>query len=336
MLGFAGWYNAHNAYTSFMFYFPFNLLIWVGPLLYFYFLSLTNSDFRLQRRHWPHAILPLLWTALIIGKAVWDFTQYYPFEIIESTQYGTKGPTAEWDKHPAVELAGYLSFAFYMVLTVRAFRSYQSYIRAQFSDQDSLSFTWLRHLIIGFSVGILIFLVFQLIAVGRMEGNTFMFEWYAYLGLGVVNYYLSISAYFARTRLQEKLHFEPQASPTPLPARDFPDLPQWKAKLLDWMENEQPYLDPELSLPDLAKKLNTNASILSRVINEGTGQHFNDFVNEYRIRYFENCIRQGRQETQTLLGIALDCGFNSKATFNRAFKKYKGMTPKSYLDGLKK
>ena len=49
MLGFAGWYDTHDRFTSFMFYFPFENLVWMGPLLYFYFLSLTNSDFRFKR-----------------------------------------------------------------------------------------------------------------------------------------------------------------------------------------------------------------------------------------------------------------------------------------------
>jgi AraC-like DNA-binding protein len=88
---------------------------------------------------------------------------------------------------------------------------------------------------------------------------------------------------------------------------------------------------PELSLTDLAKQLKTNPSILSKLINEGFGQHFNDFINEYRIRELMGKLKQGEHKQQTLLGLALDCGFNSKATFNRSFKKLTSMSPKEWM-----
>lgn len=74
-----------------------------------------------------------------------------------------------------------------------------------------------------------------------------------------------------------------------------------------------------------------NTSILSKAINQGFGKNFNDFVNEYRISEVKDRLGKSDLDRMTLLGIALDSGFNSKATFNRAFKKYTGMTPNQYV-----
>lgn len=97
------------------------------------------------------------------------------------------------------------------------------------------------------------------------------------------------------------------------------------------MDDEKIYEEPELTLSLLAKKLQTNTSVLSRVINQGFGSSFNDFINACRINAVKEKLQAGEQQTQTLLGIAFDCGFNSKATFNRAFKKATGLSPKEWL-----
>ncbi|MFD2937424.1 hypothetical protein [Spirosoma flavum] len=81
MLGFAGWYDRHNGFATFMFYFPFNTLAFIGPCLYFYFLSLTNRNFVLTKRHWPHLILPISLLLLGLTKFMIDFLYYYPFPL---------------------------------------------------------------------------------------------------------------------------------------------------------------------------------------------------------------------------------------------------------------
>lgn len=110
------------------------------------------------------------------------------------------------------------------------------------------------------------------------------------------------------------------------------DLDHWKRKVLTYFEKEKSYLNPELTLSELAAKLNTNTSVLSAVINTGFGKNFNDFVNEYRVSAFKKQAIAPSNKHLTLLAIAFDCGFNSKATFNRAFKKETGLSPKAFLD----
>ncbi|MBN9297537.1 MAG: helix-turn-helix transcriptional regulator [Filimonas sp.] len=108
----------------------------------------------------------------------------------------------------------------------------------------------------------------------------------------------------------------------------------WKQKLITLIETKRPYLEPELTLTDLARQLDTNASMLSRIINDGTGRNFNEFINYYRVQEVVKKMYAGEHQVQTLLAIAFDCGFNSKATFNRSFKKITGKTPRELADAV--
>ena len=87
------------------------------------------------------------------------------------------------------------------------------------------------------------------------------------------------------------------------------------------MLRQQPYLEPELTLSELAKQLNISTSKLSQTINNGLGKNFNDFINEYRVEAVKKMMLDEKKSNFSLLGIAQECGFNSKATFNRTFKK---------------
>jgi AraC-like DNA-binding protein len=73
------------------------------------------------------------------------------------------------------------------------------------------------------------------------------------------------------------------------------ELAAWKGQLLNLVEAEKPYLEVELSLPDLARRLQMPVPLLSQVINEGTGKNFNDFINAYRVAEF---LRQAQRAGQ--------------------------------------
>jgi AraC-like DNA-binding protein len=105
----------------------------------------------------------------------------------------------------------------------------------------------------------------------------------------------------------------------------------FKNQLLDLMQSMSPYLDPELTLPDLAEKIGLPAPQVSQIINQQLGKNFNDFVNSYRVEAVKSMLAEGRQAQLSLLGIAYECGFNSKATFNRAFKKHTGFAPGEWM-----
>ena len=115
-------------------------------------------------------------------------------------------------------------------------------------------------------------------------------------------------------------------------ANESIDLSLWKDKIIALFEVEEIYKNPNLTLTDLAKHLNTNRNVISKTINQGMQMNFNDFVNEKRAEAVIKKLEKGHHLQNTLLGIAMDCGFNSKTTFNRAFKKHTGTTPKLFIE----
>ena len=112
-----------------------------------------------------------------------------------------------------------------------------------------------------------------------------------------------------------------------VPAELAAELLPWRERLLRLMADEQPWLEPELTLTELALRLRTHPALLSKVINAGCGQNFNDFVNTYRVHEARRKLADPRYGHYSLVGVALESGFNSKSTFNRVFKKLLGQAP---------
>ena len=333
MLGFAGWYDSHNALTSFMFYFPFSSYLLAGPLIYFYFKSLTNGSFKFNRKHWPHIILPLLYFFLIAGKFALDFSLYYPFPRTTDFQYGTRGPFAEADKSTFVSLTGFISFFLYLLLILKTFPGYREYVVENFSDTSIINFTWLRNMLFALFAGVFILFAFKIIELLR-GGINYKTDWYSYAALAVISYYICINGYYIRSKQLYQLNYHAVVTVTPeeikIPTQSPGDTELLQSVNL-LMEKAKPYLQSDLSLADLSGMLATNKTVLSRVINQAHQQNFNDFVNGYRVSQVIAQIKSGKHLQLTLLGIAYECGFNSKATFNRAFKKTTGVTPQEYI-----
>jgi len=104
-------------------------------------------------------------------------------------------------------------------------------------------------------------------------------------------------------------------------------------KLLRHMENEKPYLDPEITMITLSERCGIPVRSLSEVINMSYGYNFYDFINLYRIQESERLFRD-QEDNKTILEILYEVGFNSKSSFNKAFKKYTGKTPTEYRRSL--
>jgi AraC-like DNA-binding protein len=253
----------------------------------------------------------------------------------------------------------------YGLATLRLFRRYRRYLDDNFSDTARLRFRGLRDLLAAVLLGLLLWLGFEVLnrIIGPLSYGDY---WYAYLANGALVYYLSIVGLQANFAAAVPLRFEPEAAlreveivpenvaetaalptdslvtatspvalapefsaaPASAPAPSLaPEFHPWRAKLLRLMAEAQPWLEPELTLAELAHRLRTNTSLLSHVINTGCGQNFNDFVNRYRVAEAERKLQDPRLAHYSLVGIALESGFNSKSTFNRVFKKLTGRTP---------
>ncbi|HTJ51342.1 MAG TPA: helix-turn-helix domain-containing protein, partial [Cyclobacteriaceae bacterium] len=105
-----------------------------------------------------------------------------------------------------------------------------------------------------------------------------------------------------------------------------------KTSLASIMKKQKPYLNAKLTLQDLADLMKTNGHTLSWLINEGYNKNFFDFINEYRIEEFKRLVNLDHYKDYTFLAISMEVGFSSKTTFNRAFKKSTGKTPREYFN----
>jgi TolB-like protein/AraC-like DNA-binding protein len=108
---------------------------------------------------------------------------------------------------------------------------------------------------------------------------------------------------------------------------------QYQEKLLSHIEEDAPYLDPDLSLRSMAEHLDLHPNQLSWLINECLGKNFNEFINHYRVEAFKQLAKDPANAHITVLGLAYESGFNSKTVFNTYFKKETGITPKQFLRG---
>jgi tetratricopeptide (TPR) repeat protein len=102
-------------------------------------------------------------------------------------------------------------------------------------------------------------------------------------------------------------------------------------KLESATRSEKPYLNPTLTLYELAEMVDASTNQLSQVLNEFLGKNFYDYLNTYRLRYFLSLYNTPEYQHYTLLALAYESGFNSKTTFNAFFKKIKGQTPSQYF-----
>lgn len=105
----------------------------------------------------------------------------------------------------------------------------------------------------------------------------------------------------------------------------------FKIKLLSYFKENQPYLNPQLSLNLLADEIKVHPNKLSFLINEIMDVNFNEFMNQYRLKHFKVIALNPKFKHITILGLAYDSGFNSKSVFNTYFKKIEGITPSKWV-----
>jgi AraC-like DNA-binding protein len=115
---------------------------------------------------------------------------------------------------------------------------------------------------------------------------------------------------------------------------NVPEAKKLSKHLKEYMEASKPYLDPELTLPQLADKVGMTTHLLSQLINDQFGMNFFDFINRYRVEEVKQKLNDPAFSHYSLLGMAFECGFNSKSAFNRVFKKSTGVTPSQFKESV--
>lgn len=347
MLGFAGWYSL-QPYRDIMFYIPFQQLFLIGPAIYFYTQSLLNPSFTFKPKHWIHFLPSLAYMAYRVIIFVADkivLHQYFFYANGRDKNLDT------W-----YQISGFISMFIYFLLCLRYYSIYKKIIYQTLSFADSLLFSWIKKYLIAFLMMQLLWLLFFLFYPGW--GN-FKEKWWYYLSFSSLLYYIGITGYANNVKslvsfqvssiqkrvvyLLEENHPEIQTenivaielNEVPKPAIN-PQLEEWKIKIMNAIAKDKLYQNPNLTLLDVARQLDTNQTVISKMVNQGFQMNFNDFINDFRVKAVIALLEQGEHKTQTLLGISIDCGFNSKTTFNRCFKKQTGVSPKIFIENIQK
>jgi AraC-like DNA-binding protein len=350
MIGFAGWYDT-QPYRDVLFYVPFQHLYFIGPIIFFYVQSLLNPSFRFGKKEWLHLLPGILYLLFCVVMVVTDKL------VLKKYYFLANGADPDFDTW--YQLTGFFSMLTYFLLSLRYYTLYKKLIVQVISYADTVMFRWIKNFLIAFLLMLVVRLIFYV--AGIFIPESYINSWWYFLTFAIIFYYIAITGY--ANSIETKIAFHPNLLTNrpalllnfhpsqytddadideaevididSIPLADTNvtgDVKEWKEKLLQLMQSGKAYEDPELSLTQVAKQLQRNPSFISKMVNKGFGVNFNDFVNQFRIEAVKEMLKNGEQKKQTLLGIAFDCGFNSKATFNRAFKKIAGVSPKEWAE----
>ncbi|MEM9824736.1 MAG: helix-turn-helix transcriptional regulator [Bacteroidota bacterium] len=329
MFGYAGWYSVRS-YREFLFFVPFQQLFLIGPVFFFYVRSLLNRELKLTSLDYIHflpafAYLIYSLVVFITDKLILDEFYFYA--------NGRDKDLAFW-----YQMAGLISMLFYLFNSLKHYLNYRKLSLQEVSFADEIAFKWIKHFAIAFSLILVLRVLFFIL---NPEWGNFGSKYWYYLCFSILLVYISITGYsntiITTMRLEAKLllDFEVSGNDTTIVAPNDSEetlvLYEWKDKINRLFETKDIYINPNLTLTDLAGLLHTNRNIISKVINREFKMNFNDFVNKKRAEAVIEKLKNGEHVDNTLLGIAMDCGFNSKTTFNRAFKKHTGITPKQFI-----
>ncbi len=300
-------------------FFPYDPGLLIGPVLYFYLVSKTNEDFGFRLGHIRHLIPFGVYffyhlAVFFKGKA---FVQYWISNIDLPFVY------------PFFQLATLVSNYVYLFMAIRHYHRYRDWIETAYSNTHEIRLDWYRNYLYLLSFGITLAWVFN--ALNSFGVNlSFTQNWWEYFFLAVLLYIIGQQGYFQPRTIY--LHYEPKEKTGNGAELPSGELELWKERIGLAMEKDKVYLNPELTVREVASKLNTSASLVSNVINTGFGKNFNQYVNDFRVEAFKEAVANPENDRFNLLSIALDCGFNSKATFNRVFKNATGLSPKDFID----
>ncbi len=307
----------------------------LGPVLLFYIKSLVQKKQKILNSLYLHLIpFYLFWilvslpVSLSLGANI--FRTYH-----ESYLF-----IADY-----INLVENIYFMIYAVYSLRLARQINKVYKESYSNLEKGNLKWAEYLIIGLMAIIFLdslFSIYELIfpVISWNIGTIIAFLFVAfYLVLGYKGMFqaniLLPEFLFSETLInetQEKL--KEQKLIRQLDTLSEMEIRQLKKKLHTLLEQEKIYLNDTLSLLDLSRKLGISDKKLSELLNQHLNVSFYNFINEYRVAEVKRRLQSGDNEKYTLLGIAFESGFQSKASFNRVFKQKTGMSPSKYRKSL--
>jgi AraC-like DNA-binding protein len=317
----------------------------MAPVIFYYIKSLLDPSFEFTKKDYWHFLPGALYIIWNIIVAVTDNLFVKGYYLMD----GQNDPDFQ-DWYIA---AGLLSLLIYLILSLRFYKRYRAFIVQELSFADNVQYKWVSNFLIACFIYFFSTLLLNLLNVFGFDIE-YTTTWWYYLLFALLFYYIAITGYAHSIEQKKKYSLDFLRYQLPLqldntaiqteeaafeivndaavthPKSDVEIPEQWKIKVKEAIESKKMYQDPELTLTDLATELGTNASLLSKIINRSFGMNFNDFINLYRVESVKSKLADPANAHLTIMSLAYDAGFNSKATFNRAFKKHTGANPSEY------
>jgi len=302
------------------------------PLLYLYILSVIYSDFKLKWKHLWHAIPFILLNILLIPR-------FYSMDFEGQMKYLENLISVPHLEFQITFIVLHIQLIAYIIVCFVTVNKYRKVLLENFSDAGLFNYKWLFQLIFIFAVATFLaslknlfmfmeielarrysLILMSLVLLGYICWMVFRAMRYPELFRGIDSKLQTVDRIAKEGGRQEKAEA----------ARNDPEKDKKVALLNTFMLETEPYLDPSLSIYDLSQKINIPPKDLSLLINHDLDQHFFDFVNGFRIRKAMEILKDPGKKELTVLEILYDVGFNSKSSFNTAFKKQTSLTPTEY------
>lgn len=322
-----------NRYVSlFLDLAPLYMVMPIGPLILFYTRSLLDPSFRLGKSE-RLQFLPIVldWGAPLI---IWVFFAGFLLGFWPR-QDGPSWGHAMNEYNTYVDIPRWVSITVYLFVTRKLLQQYTAAGKSVTIEQQKLNLRWIGqfvHVFLIFQVIWLIHLVPYIIPEFR---NALLdsFGWYPlYIPIALLIYWLGFKGY-----LHTRVNIRASSLPKPISLElSGETVSQVTVALLKAMETDKVFLDPNLTTDKLGQHLQLSSKLISAVLNQHVGKNFNGFINEYRVEEVKRRLINPAYTHLTLTGIAFDAGFNSQATFQRAFKQKTGLSPGEYVAQLKK
>ncbi len=294
---------------------PLIIFMPIGPLLWFYFKTMTGQPFKSNYKlHFLLIVLDLVPYLLAAGFYL-DFFPAGVFRFIDA--YNRYIDVPRW-----ISLSAYL-YAVWLLCKNN---------RNSISEKIYPKLLALWRFFVTFQATWLLFLIPYLIP-GTGERLIATLGWFpVYIPLTFLVYAigaLSFSIYL--NSRQEKNNSNSYKKPL-----DQDEIANSIRMLRHAMETEQLYANPELNLSLMVAVTGLPQKTISAVLNQTSDKGFNGFVNAYRIIAFKEKVATEGTSKLTLTGIAMECGFSSQSTFQRVFKASEGISPSEYVNSLLK
>ncbi len=302
-------YDPHN----WLFVPPFEFSLAYGPLIYAYVNKLTKQSLPY---FWPHLILFFV-----------QFFYYLMLLVLPQTDTINWIQTTHFNGLVQLEtVLVIISMGWYLLLSWRTYVHYQKALKNERSDGENFRLPWLFGFLLASSLSLFLVALFSFTGIW-VELNYSQHFW-LFASLSLLLFYLSFESWRNSDLELPKI----SNNSTITNNLESIQTAQINRKAEQWLlmivENQW-WKIPDITLDDLAHKLNSNSSTVSKTLNTGLGKNFSTLINELRVQAVCHDIDQGLT-TGHLLKIAFLYGFNSKNSFNRNFKKITGLTPSQY------